>query len=67
MSGSVGSEFPKEQARARALLEQYIAIGPAGAFAAQLIRDVLTRAEQAQASGDIIAILRSFAELRSLK
>jgi hypothetical protein len=61
---TVGDEFPKEQARVRELLEEYINIGPAGTFGALMIRQVLARAEQAMASGDIVAILQSFDELK---
>lgn len=61
---SVGEEFPKEQARVRELLGEYKAIGPSGAFGAIMIEQVLQRAEKAAISGDIIAILRSYEELK---
>lgn len=61
---SVGEEFPKEQARVRELLEEYKAIGPSGAFGALMIEQTLQRAEKAAIIGDIIAILRSFEELK---
>lgn len=62
---SVGEEFPKEQARVRELLGEYKAIGPAGAFGALIIEQTLQRAEKAAISGDIIAILQSYEELKS--
>ncbi|HEY6021978.1 MAG TPA: hypothetical protein VIY48_19575 [Candidatus Paceibacterota bacterium] len=61
---SVGEEFPKEQARVRKLLGEYKAIGPAGAFGALMIEQTLQRAEKAAISGDIVAILRSYEELK---
>jgi len=61
---SVGEEFPKEQARVRELLGEYKSIGPSGAFGAAMIEQVLQRAEKAAISGDIVAILRSYKELK---
>lgn len=61
---TVGDAFPIEQARVRELLTQYKAIGPAGMFGAAMIEQTLQRADQAAISGDIIAILRSFEELK---
>lgn len=61
---SLGEAFPQEQARVRELLEQYIAIGPNGAFGAAMIRQALTRAEQAAINGDVVAMLRSYEELK---
>lgn len=61
---SVGEQFPKEQARVRELLHVYRQIGPAGAFGAAMIEQALQRADQAAISGDVVAILRSFEELK---
>lgn len=61
---SVGEQFPLEQARVRELLTQYKAIGPAGAFGAAMIEQALRRADQATISGDVLAILRSYEELK---
>jgi len=60
---TVGEEFPKEQARVRELLEAYKSI-PTGQFGAIMIEQVLQRAEKAAISGDIIAILKSYEELK---
>lgn len=60
---SLAQDFPKEQQRVRELLEVYITI-PAGAFGAMILRQVLARAEQAAASGDVIAMMRSYEELK---
>ncbi len=64
---SVGQEFPKQQARCRALLEQYTSIGPAGQFGHLMISQVLERADQAAISGDVVAMLRSFEEMKGCK
>lgn len=66
-STSVGEDFPKQQARARELLAQYKQIGPAGTFGAIIIEQALQRADQAMSSGDIVAILQSYEELRGLE
>lgn len=61
---SLAVEFPKEQARVRKLLGQYREIGPAGTFGALMLEQALQRADQAASSGDVIAMLRSFEELK---
>lgn len=60
---SLGIEFPKEQARVRELLGAYKLI-PTGAFGAAMIEQVLKRADEAAISGDVVAILRSYEELK---
>ena len=59
---SISIEFPKQQARVRELLEQYQTI-PTGAFGAHMLKDVLRRADQAMASGNVISILQSYKEM----
>lgn len=66
-SMSVGEDFPKQQERVRKVLSAYESVGPAGHFGAAMIRDTLRRAELAMASGDIIAILRTYAELKEIE
>jgi hypothetical protein len=61
---SIGEDFPNEQVRVRKLLGQYKEIGPAGAFGAMMIEQVLQRADAAAISGDVIQILRSYEELK---
>lgn len=63
---SLAEAFPAEQERVRDLLSVYETI-PTGGFGAMMIRDVLKRAEQAAASGDVVAMLRSYEELRGCK
>ena len=61
---SLGQAFPKEQARCRELLVYYREIGPAAQFGLLMIEAVLKRADQAAISGDLIAMLQSFQELK---
>ena len=49
---SLAVELPREQQRVRDLLPLYDAI-PTGVFAATLMRQALTRAEQAAATGEV--------------
>lgn len=60
---SVEQEFPKEQARVRELLAIYKTI-PTGVFGAAMIEQALRRADEAAISGDVVAILRSYEELK---
>lgn len=62
-SESLAEALPREQQRVRELLPLYDAI-PTGIFAATIMRQALTRAEQASASGDVVAMLRCYEELR---
>jgi hypothetical protein len=64
MSDTVGDDFPRQQARVRELVGAYRAIGPAGSFGAVMLEQTLQRADRAMASGDLVAILQSYEELR---
>jgi len=61
---SVGLDFPKQQARVRELMTAYRDIGPAGAFGLLMLEQTLRRADAAMASGDVVAILRAYQELK---
>lgn len=62
---SVGEEFPKEQARVRELIALYRSLpGGVGNIGAMLMEGVLQRADQAAISGDVVAMVRSFEEMR---
>jgi len=67
VSHSVGGDFPHEQERVRELMDLYRDVGPAGAFALLMLKQVLARADKAMASGDVVAILRSYQEMRDCK
>lgn len=64
---SVGEKYPEEQKRLREMREQYVAIGPAGAFGCMMIDAMLTEMEQAMASGDVVRIVRAYAEAQGFK
>lgn len=61
---SLAEEFPKMQAQVRELLGAYRDIGPVGAFGALMIEQVLQRADAAAMSGDVVAMLRSYQEMK---
>lgn len=60
---SLVEALPKEQQRVRELLPIYDAI-PTGIFAATMMRQSLTRAEKAAASGDVVEMIRAYEELK---
>lgn len=64
---SLGEALPQEQARCRELLSQYKAIGPAGMIGAALIEQALRRADQAVMSGDVVAMIRAYEELKGFE
>ena len=64
---SLGEAFPLEQARVRVVLGHYKDIGPAGMFGAMMIEDMLRRADEAAMSGDVVAMLRVFQEMKEIK
>lgn len=64
---SVGTALPKEMARVREVLGHYKEIGPAGKWGAAMIEQSLRMADEAVISGDIVAILRAYEDLKSIK
>jgi hypothetical protein len=61
---TLAEAFPLEQARLRELCDAYRDIGPAGAFGLAMIRLTLKRADEAAASHDTVAMLRSYEEMK---
>lgn len=65
---TVGEDFPRQQARVRELLDNYRSLdGQPGVnvkFAMAAIEQVMRRADEAVISGDVVAILRSYEELK---
>jgi hypothetical protein len=63
---TVGSDMPAQQERVRELVKRYRdpMLNGAGEMAAQLMEASLRRAERARASGDVVEIVRAYAELR---
>lgn len=64
---SLGEAYPLEQARCRELLGQYKEIGPAGAFGAAMLEDLLQRADRAAVAGDIVAMIGLYQEMQAAK
>ena len=61
---SVGEDFPQQQERVRHLIDEYRALeGGVGQAGAVIMDAVLKRAADAQSSGDVVRILRSYQEL----
>jgi hypothetical protein len=67
MSGSLGIDYPKQQARVREILGHYREIGPAGAFACAWIEKTLRDADEAAVSGDVVAMIRSYKEMQGVQ
>ncbi|MGZ8915361.1 MAG: hypothetical protein ACXW1Z_19915 [Methylobacter sp.] len=61
---TIAEDLPKEQQRVRELLAIYDSI-PAGALAAMMMRRSLSRAEMASASGDVVAMIAAYEDLKS--
>jgi hypothetical protein len=61
---SLAESLPAEQQRVRELVTLYLSIGAAGIPATLIMKDALRRAEIAASSGDIIAMIKSYEELK---
>lgn len=62
---TLGDALPREMARVRdEVLPEYIAIGPAGAIAAALMRQSLDLAAKAMAEGDVVAMIGAYGDLK---
>ena len=66
---SVGEDYPVQQARCRDLLMEYKNMrqtpGVNVNFAIASIEDVLRQADEAAMSGDVVAMLRAYQEMKS--
>ena len=61
----LGDELPKEIERCQELLAAYTEIGPAGKFAAMLIRGDIARAVKALSEGNVMEMLRAYESLKT--
>jgi hypothetical protein len=62
---TLGSALPKEQSRVRGLMGVYRGLpGNVGWFGASMMEQALQRADQAVASGDVVAMLVAYEELK---
>ena len=64
---SLGEALPKEQERVREVLQGYREIGPAGTFGAVMIEQSLRAADQAVMSGDLVAMMRCYEDLKGIQ
>lgn len=65
---TLGSALPREMARVRdVVMPQYLAIGPAGAFARAMMRADLDKATKALAEGDLVTMIRVYENLKAYK
>lgn len=65
---TLGDALPKEMARIRdVVMPAYVAIGPAGGFALEMMRRDLDRAAKALADGDLSAMISVFTSLQQYK
>ncbi len=60
MVENLADGLKNELRRCRELLKEYEKIGPPGAFAAHCIREEIKNGEEAQTSGDVLAMIRAF-------
>jgi acyl-CoA thioesterase len=63
---TLGDAMPSEMARVRKVLGQYKELGPVGMFGAMFIEQSLQAADKAVMSGDVVAMLHAFAELKEI-
>ena len=64
---TLGDALPKEQARVREILGHYKEIGTARMFGAAMIEQSLKNSDQAVMSGDLVAMLRAYEDLKNIK
>lgn len=64
---TLGQAHPAECRRVRGVLKQYQALGPDGLIGATLIEDVLARADDAQATQDVVKMIHSYQELKAVQ
>ena len=64
---TLGDAFPKEQARVREILGYYQALGPAGAFGAGWIQELLRLADRAALEQDTVAMLALYPQLKAVE
>ena len=67
MGDTLGDALPKELARVREVLAIYIGVGPPGAFASMMIKNSLKLADEAIISGDVVAMIAAYEDLKTIK
>jgi hypothetical protein len=59
--------LPQQQQRVRDLMAVYRSIGNAGVFALMMMEQAMQRADKAAAEGDVVAMIRSYEELKGFE
>ena len=68
MSSSVGEAIQDEMKRVRdVVIPQYESIGDPGKFAIAMMKNSLDNATKALAEGDVVAIVRSYEDLKGFE
>jgi hypothetical protein len=63
---TLADAIPAEQARVRKVLGYYQEIGPAGRFGAMMIESSLQAADRAVMSGDVVAMIAAYKDLKGV-
>jgi hypothetical protein len=73
-SASLGEDYPKQQARVREILSHYEetfalpnGVGRGCAFAIAMIKHTLAEAAKAADSGDVVAMIRWYNEMKGIE
>ena len=66
MTESLAEALPKEQDRVREIVAIYDTV-PNGHFAAAMMRQSLAEAERAAATGDVVAMIAAYEDLKGYK
>lgn len=66
-SKSLDDALPDEIARVTVILGHYVEIGPVGAIGAAFIRQSLDTATRALASGDVVAMIGAYQDLKEYR
>lgn len=64
---TLGDALPEEIKRCQALLADYAALGPVGAFGHEMIDQQISKAVNALADGDCVAMLLAYEALKECK
>lgn len=64
---TLGTALPKRIALVQELLGEYIAMGPTGAFGAEMIRRELAHAQQAIMEGDVVQMIQAYQSLGEIE
>lgn len=64
---TLGDKLPEEMARVRSVLGYYKEIGPAGMLGAAMIEQSLRAADKAVMSGDLVAMISAYQDLKEIE